>query len=60
MAANEESSTPIPRKYCGELDDMGARTRTKYCGQISLEDVGSTITVMGWANKCRDLGEIIS
>ena len=36
MAANEESSTPIPKSTV-VVDDMGARTRTKYCGQISLE-----------------------
>jgi len=33
--------------------------RTKYCGEVSRDDVGKKITLMGWAAKNRDLGGVI-
>ncbi|MBO7208772.1 MAG: aspartate--tRNA ligase [Clostridia bacterium] len=33
--------------------------RTKYCGEVSKEDIGKKITLMGWAAKYRDLGGVL-
>ncbi len=33
--------------------------RTKYCGEITSEDVGSRVKVCGWVQKQRDLGSLI-
>ena len=33
--------------------------RTKYCGEISSQDVGSRVEVCGWVQKQRDLGSLI-
>jgi len=33
--------------------------RTKYCGEVSLEDVGKEVVLTGWVDTRRDLGGII-
>lgn len=33
--------------------------RTHMCAQLSVADVGKTVTVMGWCNKSRNLGGVI-
>lgn len=33
--------------------------RTKYCGQVTEQDVGSRVKVCGWVQKQRDLGSLI-
>ncbi|MXP56177.1 aspartate--tRNA ligase [Pantoea sp. Mhis] len=33
--------------------------RTKYCGKISLSDVGQHVTLCGWVNNHRNLGNLI-
>jgi len=33
--------------------------RSKYAGKVSLSDVNSTVTVMGWVHRRRDLGGLI-
>jgi len=33
--------------------------RTHYCGEVSLEDIGSEVTVCGWTNSYRDHGELV-
>ena len=33
--------------------------RTHYCGTLSKENVGQSVTVLGWAQKQRDLGSLI-
>ena len=33
--------------------------RTKYCGQFTLADVGTEVTVCGWVQRQRDLGQLI-
>ena len=38
---------------------LGEMKRTNYCGQITEKEVGSELTVMGWAAKRRDLGGLI-
>ncbi len=34
-------------------------SRTHMCSKLSIENVGETVTVMGWAQKRRDLGGVI-
>lgn len=34
-------------------------TRTLYCGQVSNETIGQTVTLKGWVQKRRDLGGVI-
>ena len=33
--------------------------RTDYCGNITAEHTGQTVTLCGWVNKRRDLGGVI-
>ncbi|MBQ9879508.1 MAG: aspartate--tRNA ligase [Clostridia bacterium] len=33
--------------------------RTKYCGQFTAADVGNEVTVNGWVQRQRDLGQLI-
>lgn len=33
--------------------------RTKYCGEFTAADIGSTVCVMGWVQRQRDLGSLI-
>ena len=33
--------------------------RTHRCTEVSVANVGETVTVMGWVNKRRDLGGVI-
>jgi len=42
-----------------EISDLGNLRRTHYCGQVGLSDVGKTVTLLGWVNRRRDLGELI-
>ena len=37
---------------------MGNMKRTCYCAELSKEDIGKEVTVMGWAGKVRDLGSL--
>jgi aspartyl-tRNA synthetase len=41
------------------MDQLGNLHRTTYCGLVSQEHLGQTITVMGWADKVRDLGNLV-
>ncbi|MGE5579556.1 MAG: aspartate--tRNA ligase [Bacillota bacterium] len=41
------------------LSDLGETRRTAYCGDLRATDAGKKITVMGWVNSRRDLGDLI-
>ena len=41
------------------LDNLTNLRRTHYCGELTIQNVGETVTVMGWVNKRRDLGGLI-
>ena len=38
---------------------MTGLKRTNYCGDLRLSDVGKEVTVCGWVQRCRDLGQLI-
>jgi len=38
---------------------LGSSRRTHYCTQITEQDIGKTVSVAGWAQRCRDLGSLI-
>ncbi len=41
------------------VEKMTGLKRTHYCGEITVEDVGKEVVVMGWAQRQRDLGQLI-
>lgn len=41
------------------MDTLKGLKRTHYCGKLSEKDIGSTVTVMGWADVYRNLGSLI-
>ena len=38
---------------------MGNLKRSHYCGELRESDIGSTVTVMGWVQRQRDLGSLV-
>src|SRR5258708_1263370 len=42
-----------------QLDFLGDLKRTHTCGALRTSDAGSTVVVMGWVNRRRDLGNLI-
>ena len=38
---------------------MTGLKRTNYCGDLRLSDEGKEVTVCGWVQRCRDLGQLI-
>lgn len=38
---------------------MTGLKRTNYCGDLRISDVGNEVTVCGWVQRCRDLGQLI-
>ncbi len=42
-----------------KLDTMAGLSRTVYCGDLRSENMGMEVTVCGWVQKQRDLGQLI-
>ncbi len=38
---------------------MTGLKRTNYCGEITINDIDKEVTIFGWAQKVRDLGQLI-
>lgn len=38
---------------------MTGLKRTNYCGELRAQDCGKTVTVCGWVQRQRDLGQLI-
>jgi aspartate--tRNA ligase len=41
------------------MDTLNGLKRTTYCGTLRIEDVGKTVTLMGWVQRSRNLGSLI-
>ncbi len=41
------------------MELMGDMKRDCYCAEISKEDIGKEVVVMGWADKIRNLGSLV-
>jgi aspartyl-tRNA synthetase len=41
------------------MEALGNWTRTCYCGDVSEQQIGQTVTVMGWVDRLRDLGNLV-
>ena len=41
------------------MEPLGELQRTCYCGHVDERHVGQTVTVMGWVDRNRDLGNLI-
>ncbi len=42
-----------------KIDRMNGLKRTDYCGNLRLSDTDRTVTVCGWVQRQRDLGQLI-
>ncbi|HKM33069.1 MAG TPA: OB-fold nucleic acid binding domain-containing protein, partial [Oscillospiraceae bacterium] len=40
-------------------DNMRGLKRTNYCGDFSSANIGETVTVSGFVQKCRELGALV-
>lgn len=41
------------------IEKMGDMKRTDYCGTLRRDDIGRKVTVCGWVQRQRDLGQLI-
>ncbi len=41
------------------METIKGLSRTHYCGELRLSDVGQTVTLFGWVQRQRDLGQLI-
>ncbi len=41
------------------IERMSNERRTDYCGMLRREDIGRSVTVCGWVQRQRDLGQLI-
>ena len=41
------------------MENLGQYRRSQYCGEINETMAGQNITVMGWVNRVRKLGQLI-
>ena len=41
------------------MDTLTGMKRTDYCGNFTTEQIGQEVTVYGWAQRQRDLGNLI-
>ena len=56
---NAEIHSPEGIYDVSVIEDMGDMQRSIYCGDVRSEHVGNQVTLMGWVNRRRDLGDLI-
>ncbi len=42
-----------------ETETIKGLKRTNYCGELRIEDAGKEVTLFGWCQRQRDLGNLI-
>ncbi len=57
MASSEQTSGTSRSHFT--IEAMGDLSRTCYCGEISAEHINQRVTVMGWVDRSRDLGNLV-
>ena len=41
------------------MENIKGLTRTGYCAEYDIKDIGKKVVLMGWVNRSRNLGSII-
>ena len=41
------------------VDTINGLKRSNRCAELTSADIGKTVTVMGWAAKVRDIGNLV-
>src|SRR5438067_12967227 len=41
------------------VDPLGQLARTHTCGQLTIDDVGANVVLLGWVHRVRDLGGVV-
>ena len=57
MSASEQTTTTARSHFT--IEDMGDLSRSCYCGQIAEHHINQRVTVMGWVDRSRDLGNLV-
>ena len=57
MAPSEQTTTTSRSHFT--IEAMGDLSRTCYCGEITEKHINQRVTVMGWVDRSRDLGNLV-
>ncbi len=57
MASSEQTGTTSRSHFT--IETLGDLSRTCYCGEITAEHINQRVTVMGWVDRSRDLGNLV-
>ena len=57
MASSEQTGSTSRSHFT--IETLGDLSRTCYCGEITAEHINQRVTVMGWVDRSRDLGNLV-